>query len=315
MDSIMTPSNYLAGIAVLSREGFKLSRRKVCVSKEDSFMGLRIMTNVPSISAQRAMSVTTKAQESTLSKLSSGSRIASAADDAAGLAISENLKANIRSLRQADRNANDGVSLIQTAEGGLSEISNVLVRLRELSIQSASDTVGDQERSFSDLEFQSLKEEVDRISNSTEFNGKKLLNGQGDTLEFQIGMNNTPEEDRVTYETSKVNSGISALGIDGLDIMEKSNAQNGLTAIDEALNNISQQRSVLGAIQNRLNSTSNGLQMAAENLSAANSRIRDTDYALESANNAKLNILSMAGGAVLSQTNQMGSLAVKLVNG
>ncbi|MCK5882147.1 MAG: flagellin FliC, partial [Bacteriovoracaceae bacterium] len=143
-------------------------------------MGLRINTNVASLSAQRALGNTTKAQSSSLEKLSSGSRIVKAADDAAGLAISEKMKAAIRGTNQAERNANDGISMIQTAEGGLNEVSNILIRLRELSVQSASDTVGDSERQFTDMEYQNLKQEVERISSVTEFNGKKLLNGEGD---------------------------------------------------------------------------------------------------------------------------------------
>jgi flagellin len=184
-------------------------------------MGLRINTNVSSLAAQRSLNKTTRGSEKTLAKLSSGNRIVSSADDSAGLAISEKLKSSIRGIAQADRNANDGISLIQTAEGGLSEVGNILTRLRELSVQTASDTLGDNERNFANLEFQNLKEEVERISQSTEFNGKKLLNGEGQKYDFQVGINNVETEDRVSYEADKINATLDRLGINGLDITSK----------------------------------------------------------------------------------------------
>ena len=151
-------------------------------------MGFRINTNVASIAAQRSLGVNTRESQNNLNKMSSGTRITRAADDAAGLAISEKLKARIRSTAQADRNANDGISMVQTAEGGLDEISNMLTRLRELSIQASSDTVGDTERQFTDMEYQALKQEIERIAQVTEFNGTKLLSGEGRMLDFQIGV-------------------------------------------------------------------------------------------------------------------------------
>lgn len=276
-------------------------------------MGLRINTNVTSLAAQRTLSANNTEQASTLGKLSSGTRIVRAADDAAGLAISEKLKAQIRGVNQAERNANDGISLIQTAEGGLNEVSNILVRLRELSVQSASDTVGDEERKFTDLEFQNLKQEIERISSSTEFNGKKLLNGMGDKFDFQIGINNDDFQDRIKYDAARTNAGMSALGIDELTVGSKDGSQSSLATIDSALQNVSGQRAELGAIQNRLTSTINNLQVSSENLSAANSRIRDTDFAMESAKNTKLNILTNAGTSVLSQANSQGQAALKLL--
>ena len=172
-------------------------------------MGLRINTNVTSLAAQRTLGANNTEQASTLGKLSSGTRIVKAADDAAGLAISEKLKAQIRGVNQAERNANDGISMIQTAEGGLNESSNILVRLRELAVQSASDTVGDSERKFTNLEYQNLKQEMERISQVTEFNGKKLLNGSGDKYDFQIGINNDDFQDRIKYDAAKQNSSLS----------------------------------------------------------------------------------------------------------
>ncbi|MBF0206174.1 MAG: flagellin FliC [Oligoflexia bacterium] len=278
-------------------------------------MGLRINTNVTSLMAQRSLSQVTDKQNQSLGRLSSGTRINRAADDAAGLAISEKLKAGIRGINQANRNANDGISLIQTSEGGLNEISSILVRLRELAVQSASDTVGDAERSLTDIEYQSLKSEVDRISQVTEFNGKKLLNGTGDFYDFQIGINNVPSEDRISYDAQITNSSLDSLGLVGLSVSSKTSSQESLSLLDQAIQAISGKRANLGAIQNRLVNTSNNLQGMSENLSAANSRIRDTDFALETAENTRLNILTQAGTSVLAQANNQGAAALKLLNG
>lgn len=276
-------------------------------------MGLRINTNVTSLAAQRTLGANNADQAKTLGRLSSGTRIVRSADDAAGLAISEKLKAQIRGVNQAERNANDGISMIQTAEGGLTEVGNILVRMRELSIQSASDTVGDSERNFTDLEYQNLKQEVERISQVTEFNGKKLLNGTGDKYDFQIGINNDDFQDRIKYQADLTNSTMEGLGIEGLQVGNKEGAQSALAELDSAIENVSGQRAELGAVQNRLSSTVNNLQSYSENLSAANSRIRDTDYASETAKNTKLNILTNAGTSVLAQSNSQGQAALKLI--
>lgn len=276
-------------------------------------MGLRINTNVTSLSAQRTLGVNNADQAKSLNKLSSGTRIVRSADDAAGLAISEKLRAQIRGTNQAERNANDGISMIQVAEGGLNEVSNILVRLRELSIQSASDTVGDKERSFTDLEYQNLKQEIDRISQVTEFNGKKLLNGVGDSYDFQIGVNNDAFQDRISFNTEMLNSTLGSLGVDAIGVSSKEGAQESLAMLDEAIQKVSGQRAELGAKQNRLTSTIQNLQTSSENLSAANSRIRDTDYAAETAQNARLNILNAAGTSVLAQSNAQGQNALKLI--
>lgn len=276
-------------------------------------MGLRINTNIQSLRAQSSMGQVEAKKADSMAKLSSGSRINKAGDDAAGLAISENLKANIRGTRQATRNAGDGISMIQTAEGGLSETSNILIRLRELSVQAASDTVGDTERKFADLEFQHLTQEVDRIATSTEFNGKKLLTGQGDTMEFQVGVMNDAKNDRLAYRPQDSSGKTSDLGIEGLGVQTKANAQENLEKIDSAINGVNGNRANLGALQNRLQSTISNLETRNENLAAANSRIRDTDVASESAELAKSNILSMASTSVLAQANQSGSAALKLI--
>ncbi len=276
-------------------------------------MGLRVNTNTSSIAAQRAISETTRNQESTLHKLASGSRIVKSSDDAAGMAISEKLKADIRSTQQANRNALDGVSMIQVAEGGLSETQNILIRLRELSIQSASDTVGDTERGYTDMEYQHLKEEIQRISDSTKFNGISLLNGEGDPLEFQVGLHNVEQNDRIVYHPGNIDSTAESLTIDGISAASQEDAQNALENIDAAIEMVSGQRANLGALQNRLTSSSRNLEVSNENLSAANSRIRDVDFAIETAENAKLNVLSSAGTSVLAQANSKGRNVMQLI--
>lgn len=274
---------------------------------------MRINTNIQSLSAQRALGITKNKLDNNLRKLSTGERIGRASDDAAGLAISEKLKSQIRGIRQAKRNANDGISLIQTSEGALSEISSIIIRLRELSIQAASDTVGPQERQFSDIEFQQLKSEVERISKSTEFNGTKLLDGTGGRLDIQVGIYNDQFNDRLTYDATVNDATLVSLGIAAESVANKESAQNSLARLDDALVKINGLRANLGALQNRLNSVTNTLGISDENMSAANSRIRDVDVAQETADMTKNNILSQAGVSVLSQANQAPQLALKLI--
>ena len=276
-------------------------------------MGLRINTNVQSLRAQNSLSKVEENKANTLAKLSSGTRINKAGDDAAGLAISEKLKANIRGTQQATRNAGDGISMIQTAEGGLSESSNILIRLRELSVQAASDTIGDQERKFANLEFQQLTNEMERIATSTQFNGKSLLDGKGEKLDFQIGIMNDSANDRLSYDSGAISAKVSDLGVAGLGVESKDQAQTNLEKIDAAINGVNANRASLGALQNRLQSTISNLEVRTENLSAANSRIRDTDIAQESAEMTKANILSSAATSVLAQANSAGSTALKLI--
>lgn len=276
-------------------------------------MGFRIATNVSALNAQRTLGSTRMALDKSLEKLSSGSRINRSGDDAAGLAISENLVAQTRGLRQARRNAQDGISLIQVSEGGLNEISSILIRLRELAVQAASDTVGDTERAFTDREYQSLKDEVDRIANATEFNGTPLLNGRAGILEFQVGTRNNPILDRIVYNAENANSTLAALKLGGESTATKLGAQTSLAVIDDALIQVNSIRADLGAMQNRLQSTINNLAIADENLSAANSRIRDVDVASESSELTRQNILLQAGTAVLAQANFASKLALKLL--
>ena len=276
-------------------------------------MGLRINTNIQALAAQRSLEVNHKGQEQSLERLSSGNRINRAGDDAAGLAISERIRASTRSLAQAGRNANDGISMVQVAEGATNEISNMLVRMRELSIQAASDTIGPLERSFIDKEVQQLKGEINRISTNTEFNGTKLLNGSSKQLEIQVGLNNNAVEDRMVFDAEKQNVTTAALGLDPVATGTKEDAQMNLEKLDTAMNLLNENRSSLGAIQNRLQSTINNINIYKENLDAARSRIRDTDMATETSELTKQNILTTAGISVLAQANQNPQQALKLL--
>jgi len=268
---------------------------------------------VQSLVAQRQLGLNSAQQKESLEHVASGSRINKAADDAAGLGISEKMRAQIRSVRQNVRNASDGISMVQVAEGGMNEISNILIRFRELAIQSASDTIGDVERGYIEKEVGQLKTEVDRIAGATEFNGKKMLNGEGEKLDIQVGQKNNPEMDRIAFDVGKLNVLTSALGVDGLTVANKESAQSSLDTIDNALNKLVENRAELGAMQNRLVSTVNNLNIYDENLSQAKSRIRDADMASETAELTKYNILSQAGVSVLGQANQNNMLALKLI--
>jgi flagellin len=276
-------------------------------------MGLRINTNVASLNAQRNLRGTRLSMNKSLEKLSSGQRINRAGDDAAGLAISENLKAQVRGLKQAERNAEDGISLVQIAEGALSEVSNILIRLRELSVQAASDTIGATERKFLNVEFEQLTSEVDRIANSTEFNRVPLLNGTGAVFDIQIGTRNDPISDRLTFDASSADVNVAALGLNLASVADKISAQNSLSAIDSSIISVSGIRADFGALQNRLQSTVNNIAVSVENLSAANSRVRDTDIAAETAELTRNNILMSAGTSVLSQANASTKSALSLI--
>ncbi|KYG70381.1 flagellin [Bdellovibrio bacteriovorus] len=276
-------------------------------------MGMRITTNIAALNAQRNLVGSQRAINDSMAKLSSGSRINKAADDAAGLAISERLKAQIRSASQAQRNANDGISLIQTAEGGLNEIGNIIVRLRELGIQAASDTVGETERGMLNKEVTQLKDEMQRIAKSTTWGTTKLLDGSAPKFDFQVGIGNDDFADRISFDAGKHAATIDALGLDGIDFSSKEGAQEALARLDDAQTNVSGTRAYLGALQNRLTSTVDNLGVTQENLSAANSRIRDTDIAAASSEMVRNNILLQAGTSVLSQANQANQLALKLI--
>lgn len=277
-------------------------------------MGLRIATNIASMAAQRALTETSRGQEKHFERIASGKRITNAGDDAAGLSISENLRAQYRSMLQAERNANDGMSFVQVAEGGLNEIGNILVRMRELQIQAASDTVGDRERGFIDQEVQSLKAEVDRIANVTSFNGTPLLNASASksVLEIQVGIRNNPE-DRLNFDTSENDARADSIGISGISSASVDDARSALDAVDEGMNRVNASRARLGAMQNKLQSTINNLGIAKENLANARSRVADTDVAQETAELIRENILQQAGVSVLAQANMAPTLALKLI--
>ncbi len=276
-------------------------------------MGLRIATNVAALNAGKNLYSLGIKQNSSMAKLASGFRINQASDDAAGLAISESLKAQIRGMKQANRNANDGISLVQVAEGGLGEVANMLVRLRELGVQSASDTIGDRERALTDVEYQQLKEEISRIAQSTKFNGTTLLNGQGGILDIQVGTQNDPFNDRISFRADQANSTLESLGLTESNVLRKEQAQLGLAQVDDAIHAVNAMRANFGAFQNRLQSTSQNLLTAEENYAAANSRIRDTDIAAESTELTKNNVLLQAATTVLSQANTNTQLALKLL--
>ena len=276
-------------------------------------MGMRISTNVASINAQHTLSISQREIQKSMAQLSSGSRITKAADDAAGLGISENLKSQIRSSAQAARNANDGISMVQVAEGGLSEISNMMTRLRELGIQAASDTLGDKERGFLDMEAQQLKAETQRIAKTTQFGSQNLLDGTGKDYDIQVGINNDGFNDRISFKSSVLNATAAELGIEGLDYSSKQGAQDSLMVVDEAQSKVAGYRANIGALQNRFQSTIENLGTQHENLSAANSRIRDTDIAQSSAEMARNNVLQQASVATLAQANMQPQLALKLI--
>lgn len=277
-------------------------------------MGLRINTNTSSLNAQRVLWNTKLNLDKSMEKLASGYRINRAGDDAAGLAISENLRAQIRGLKQASRNANDGISLVQVAEGSMNELSSILIRLRELSVQAASDTIGPVERQFLNVEYDQLVSEIDRIADSTEFNGTQLLAGVGSIMDFQIGIRNNPEIDRISFDSSKADANSAALGVNLTSVADKASAQNALSAVDNAIMSVSAMRADFGALQNRLQTTVSNIQNSIENMSAANSRIRDVDVAEETSEMTRNNILLQAGTSVLAQANQSANLALNLLN-
>lgn len=274
-------------------------------------MGLRIQTNMASISAQKVMSKQVQRAERASIALASGNRIVKAGDDAAGLAISEYIRAQTRGMQMARTNSFNAVSAIQVSEGGLNEISNILIRLRELGIQAASDNIGETERGFLDLEAKNLIQEADRIAKTTVFGEKRLLDGSGGEQTFHVGAFGG-EENTITYDLSS-NAQASELGIDGLSIATKEDARDLLINVDDAMKQVGAMRANFGAIQNRLEATTNNLDIQIENLSAAKSRLADTDIAKESSELASAQVLQSAAVSVLAQANQLPNVALKLL--
>lgn len=276
-------------------------------------MGMRITTNMASIQAQRTLMASQREIQKSQAQLSTGSRITKAADDAAGLGISEMLKSQIRSYTQASRNANDGISMAQVAEGGLGEISNILTRMRELGIQASSDTVGDKERGYINMEVSQLKDEVERIARTNKFGKTSLLDGTGQKFDIQVGVNNNDFEDRISFDSSNLNATTDELGISSIDFSSKAGAQDFLMVVDDAQAKVNGYRANLGAIQNRLQSATENLGVQHENLSAANARIRDADIAASASETARNTVLLQASTGVLAQANQQPGLALKLI--
>ena len=276
-------------------------------------MGLRIASNLASLEVQDNLRKVTKDTDRSLESLSSGKRIISASDDSAGMAIAKTMEAQSRGLRQAERNAQDGISLIQTAEGSMIESSNLLVRLRELAIQSANDTVGERERGMLDLEYQQVLQEIDRIAQSTKFNGVPLINGEGNDLyQFQVGAN-ADESNVIEYDASNIDSTISNLGVDGSGVSEKGDALDAVAELDEAIVQISEQRAGLGAIQNRLYSAVNTINVQALQQDYARSIIEDVDVAEAASNLAADSIQKNASIAALAQANAIPRTALNLL--
>ena len=290
-------------------------------------MGLRIRTNVSSLTAQRFAENNSNEMQQSLEKLSSGYRINKSADDAAGLAISESIRAKVRGLNQAKRNANDAVSMVQVAEGSMNEIGNILVRMRELTIQSASDTIGDKERSYLNREYTQLVDEIDRIAGTSEFNTLKLFDEEAkDQLVIQVGVNGTDvEENRDTITLNL--EGLKEINVDGLNLgrdeeigpnevdgsIDRDTIVSKLNDIDTAINKVSSERATLGAVQSRLNTAVNNLSVQNENLTTANSRIRDVDFAQESSKLTQSRVLQASSLAVLTQANQRPEIALQLL--
>lgn len=274
-------------------------------------MSISIRTNVASVEAQNNLNQTEMSLNSSLEKLSSGYRITKAGDDAAGLGISTNLTAQINSYNQAGRNASDGVNVVQTAEAALSQTTNILTRLRELAMQSASDGIGNTERGYVQDEVASLTTEIDRIANSTEYNGQQLLNGAGTTLTFQVGIRNVAANDRIQVTT--VDARAATLSVNALSLSSQASAQSALNTLDTAIETISSARATLGAVANRLTSVQTTISTDTASLTAANSAIKDVNVAQETSNMTSAQVLMQAGVSVLAQANQMPQIALKLL--
>jgi flagellin len=274
-------------------------------------MSFSIRTNVGSLNAQRNLFNSSDSLNDSYSKLSSGFRITKAGDDAAGLGISVNLTAQIRSFNQGNRNAQDAQSLIQTAEGNLNQTTELLTRMRELAMQSASSGVGNTERGYIQTENSSLITEISRIANAAEYNGQALLNSAATTLTFQVGIRNVAANDQIGVST--VDATAATLGVGSLDFSTQAGAQGALATIDTALQTVSSARATFGAAGNRLSSVIQTIQQSSESLSAANSRIRDVDVAEETSKMARTQVMMQAGVSVLAQANQAPQIALKLL--
>ncbi len=276
-------------------------------------MGLRINTNVAAINAQRQLGAGQERENHALRAISSGNRIVRPADDAAGLAISENLRGQLGGIRKSRENAGNALSLVQVAEGGLNEQTNILIRLRELSLEASNDTVSDKERGYLDNEYQQLTQEFDRIAKTTTFGNKPLLTGNGGKLTFHVGPFGG-SDNRIVYKLD-ADTTASNVDISGLSITDRDDASDNLATLDKALQKLAAVRANFGAIQSRLQSASSNLDTQYENLAEAKSRISDADIAYETGELAQAQVLREAQVSVLAQANQTPMRAVKLING
>jgi flagellin len=273
---------------------------------------LSLINNISSLNAQNNLSKTEHSLSSALQKLSSGMRINTAMDDAAGLGISVNLESDVASYNQASRNANDGISVTQTAEGALNQTSSIITRLRELAMESASDGVSNTQRAYIQTEATQLTSEIDRIANDTQYNGTSLLNTTTGSLTFQVGIGSSTTNDQI--KVGKVDAtSATLLGATALDFSTQTGAVAALGSLDTALDTVSNDRSNLGAIGNRLSDAVSTIATISTNLSAADSRIRDVDVANETSNMTRISVLAQAGVAVLAQANQQPQVALKLL--
>jgi len=275
-------------------------------------MALTILTNLASLNTKRHLEESSEKFSQAAERIATGKRINKSGDDAAGLSISTSIEGQVRSIQQARRNAQDALSLMQVAEGGMNDVNNLIVRLRELAMQASSDNVGDAERKSIQFEVNQVKQEIERLSGATKFLDNPLLNGKGRNFSFQIGPDNN-ENNRFEYDSSKLDLSVSTLGLSNVDLSDIESARDSLSSIDESVKKLADPRAELGALQTRLQSVSNSLSVYEENMTAARSRIIDADMAKETAEVVKAQVLQKAGVAILSQTNMTPAMALKLL--
>jgi flagellin len=276
-------------------------------------MAIRINTNVDSVFAQKNLARTQRSMRGSMQKLSSGLRITKAADDAAAMGVSEKMRAQITSLKMAQRNTNDGISMIQTAEGALDETADILNRMRELAVESSSEVLQATERAYLQTEFTALQGEIERIADSTEFNGLNLSDGTTTEVAVQVGIFNVAAQDRITVTLQDSQTATLGVNTGAVDLGSAANSQTAITAIDTAIDSVNNSRATYGAAQNQLSSALRNLENYTENLTETESRIRDVDFASETATMTRNQIFSQAGISILSQANSSPQAALSLL--
>jgi flagellin len=296
--------------AARAEKVFEAGKEPTSLTTEGITMGLTVNTNMASINASTNLQKSSRNLQGSFERISSGMRITRASDDAAGYGVAENLSAASKSLSQAMRNTSDGISVVRTAQGAAGEVGNILKRMRELAVQSSSETLNDDERLYIQDENAALIEEIGRIASTTEFNGTQLADGSLATLDVQVGINDTAN-DRITITLGDLTA--TTLGVDTLDLSTSAAAQPAITTIDAALDLVNQVQSDYGAAENRLDSAQRNLEVYAENVSSAESSIRDADFARETAEMSKNQVMQQAGVAVLAQANQVSQGALRLL--